>query len=148
MNGKRRGGRGGGSRTAAVCAVGGVLLLLTGCGGSAPWVADYVELGWPERQVVFRVGAGQQRLEAYSIRGGVGVLGSVALPPGLCATAMGLEPHRGRLWLWSERGGVEIDGRGLRVLARWEGAARAVPTPVQLTASRLGAPGCAMIAGR
>jgi len=101
-------------------------LLLAGCDAgleafSAGQPGGRSEVAWPDRQVVFRHEVARGRLEAYSIRGDVALLGAVELPPSLCPTTMALDTAQGQLWLWSARGGTVVDARSLKVLARWEG---------------------------
>lgn len=120
------------------------LALLAGCDAgrqvlTAGVPAGRGEVAWPERQVLFRHEAAQGRLEAYALRGGIAPLGAVQLPAALCPAAMALDPATGRVWLWGERGGVLVDGRGLRVVEHWQGGGARLP--LRELAGREGAAG-------
>lgn len=128
MAGRTR-GRGRGWLARAGCGAA-LILLLAGCGVEAlPPAADLV---WPQREIVFRVLDEPPRLEAYALRGGIALLGSVRLPAGVCPQRMAFDAARERVWLWSAEAGVAIDARALRIVERWQ--AGAAPAGESVTA--------------
>ena len=117
-----------------------VIVASAGCGDLA-WERGRVLLWWEAHEMLFAMSPQRARLDAYRLHGGVLWTGGLELPPHDCFDTLRFDPASARLWVFGEAGGLLVDARGMRVLARWQGGEAPLPPPPTAFTARSGAGG-------